>query len=124
MAKEDEMVEELKQIRELLTPKPQPPPPKPKNLADEFLQFIKKYKILGLATAFILGLALNTLFLSLANDIITPLIGLFIPDFTKLADFQIGPFTVGNFIAALINFIIIAFVIFIIVKYATKIGLE
>ena len=124
MATNDEILDELKKIREALEPKPAPLPYKPKNLADEFLQFIKKYKILGLATAFILGLALNTLFLSLANDIIVPIIGFFIPDFTTLKDFQLGPFTVGNFIAALINFIIIAFVIFLIVKYATKLGLE
>ena len=67
MVKEDEMLEELKKIREFLTPKPTPEPEKPKNLAQEFLLFIKKYKILGLASAFILGLAVNALILLLAQ---------------------------------------------------------
>jgi large conductance mechanosensitive channel len=124
MSKENELLEELKKIRELLTPKAEPAPEKPKNLAAEFLQFIKKYKILGLASAFILGLAVNALILSLAQDIITPLIGIFIPGFETIQDIKLGVFAVGNFIAAFINFLIIAFIIFIIIKYAGKIGLE
>ncbi|MFX0105884.1 MAG: MscL family protein [Candidatus Hodarchaeota archaeon] len=124
MSKESEMIEELKKIRELLTPKPESVPEKPKNLAAEFLQFIKKYKILGLASAFILGLAVNALILSLAQDLITPLIGLLIPGFTSIQELKLGVFGIGNFIAALLNFIIIALIIFLIVKYAAKIGIE
>jgi len=124
MSKDNEMLEELQKIRELLTPKPEPTPEKPKNLAAEFLQFIKKYKILGLASAFILGLAVNALILSLAEDIITPIIGIFVPGFDTIQDIKLGVFGIGNFIAAFINFIIIALIIFIIVKYAAKIGLE
>ncbi len=124
MTKEDEMLEELKKIRELLTPVPPVPPEKPKNLAKEFLAFIKKFKILGLASAFILGLAVNALILSLAQDIITPIIGIFIPGFDNIADIKLGVFGIGNFIAAIINFIIIAIIIFLIVKGATRIGLD
>lgn len=124
MSKENDMLDELKKIRELLTPKPEPEPKKPKNLAAEFLQFIKKYKVLGLASAFILGLAVNALIISLAQDIITPIIGIFIPGFESIQDIRIGVFGIGNFIAAFINFIIIALIIFLIVKYAVKIGLE
>ncbi|UCC20663.1 MAG: MscL family protein [Promethearchaeota archaeon] len=124
MSKETEMVEELKKIRELLTPKPEPKPEKPKNIAQEFLQFIKKYKILGLASAFILGLAVNALILSLAQDLITPIIGLLVPGFTDISEWKLGVFGVGNFIAAFLNFLIIALIIFIIVKYAAKIGIE
>ena len=124
MSKENELLEELKKIRELLTPEPEPEPEKPKNLAAEFLQFIKKYKILGLAAAFILGLAVNALILSLAEDIITPIIGIFVPGFEDISSIKLGVFGIGNFIAALLNFIIIAFIIFIIVKYAGKIGIE
>ncbi|MFW9940397.1 MAG: MscL family protein [Candidatus Thorarchaeota archaeon] len=124
MSKENEMLEELKKIRELLTPVPQPEPEKPKNLAAEFLLFIKTHKILGLASAFIIGLAINALILSLAEDIITPIIGIFIPDFETIQDWKIGVFGIGNFVANLINFIIIAFIIFLIVKYAAKLGIE
>lgn len=124
MSKESEMLEELTKIRELLTPAPEATPEKPKNLAAEFLDFIKKYKILGLASAFILGLAVNALILSLAEDLITPIIGLFVKDFDTIQDLRLGVFSIGNFIAALINFIIIAFIIFLIVKYAAKLGIE
>ncbi|MBY9011577.1 MAG: MscL family protein [Candidatus Lokiarchaeota archaeon] len=124
MTKEDEMLAELTKIRELLTPPTAPPKEKPKNLAREFLNFIKRYKILGLASAFIIGLAVNALILSLAKDIITPIIGLAIPGFDTIADIKVGVFGIGNFIAAFINFIIVAVIIFIIVKFATKIGLE
>ena len=124
MSKDNDILEELKKIRELLTPAPAPEPEKPKNLAAEFLDFIKKYKILGLASAFILGLAVNALILSLAEDIITPIIGLVVPGFDTLETWYIGPFGLGQFIAALINFIIIAFIIFLIVKYAAKVGIE
>jgi large conductance mechanosensitive channel len=124
MSKESEMLEELKKIRELLTPEPEPEPEKPKNLAAEFLNFIKKYKILGLASAFIIGLAVNALILSLAQDIITPIIGIFIPDFETIKDIKVGVFGIGNFIASIINFIIIAVIIFLIVKYASKVGIE
>ena len=124
MTKEDDMLGELKKIRELLTPVTPPPKEKPKNLAREFLDFIKQYKILGLASAFILGLAVNALILSLAQDIITPIIGIFIPGFDTIADIKLGVFGVGNFIAAFINFIIVALIIFLIVKFASRIGLE
>ncbi|MFX0011735.1 MAG: MscL family protein [Candidatus Hermodarchaeota archaeon] len=124
MTTEDEMLEELKNIRELLTPKPAPPKEKPKNLAMEFLEFIKQYKILGLAAAFIIGLAVNALILSLAQDIITPIIGFFIPGFESIADIRVGPFGIGNFIAAAINFVIVALVIFFIVKVASRFGIE
>ena len=124
LSKENEMLEELRKIREILTPKPEPEPKKPKNLAAEFLQFIKKNRVLGLASAFILGLAINALILSLAQDILTPIIGIFIPGFEEIKDIKLGVFGIGNFIAAVINFIIIALIIFIIVKYATKIGME
>ena len=124
MTLDSELLEELKKIRELLTPVPPPPKEKPKNLAREFLEFIKKFKILGLASAFILGLAINALILSLAQDMITPIIGIFIPGFDNIADIKIGVFGIGNFIAAIINFIIIAIIIFLIVKLASRVGLD
>ena len=124
MTKEDDMLEELKKIRELLTPVPPPPKEKPKNLAMEFLDFIKKYKVLGLASAIIIGLAVNSLIQSLAQDMITPIIGIFIPGFENISDIKLGVFGIGNFIAAIINFIIIAIIIFLIVKMASKIGLD
>ncbi len=49
MAKDDEMLEELKQIRQLLEPKPAPAaPPPPKGLWKEFIDFLSKYRVMVL----------------------------------------------------------------------------
>lgn len=88
------------------------------------MEFIKQYKILGLAAAFIIGLAVNALILSLAQDIITPIIGFFIRGFETIADIKAGPFGIGNFIVAAINFVIVAFIIFLIVKLTSRFGIE
>jgi len=142
MSKEDEMLEELKRIRELLEPKPAPPPPK--GLWNEFMDFLSKYKVMGLAVAFIMGVYLGALVQALVTGLVMPIIGLAIPGLGNLATFKIpvppteldsqgNPidpnyvgqlFGVGEFMAALITFIIVAFVIFIIVKISKRWGIE
>ncbi len=61
LAKDDEILEELRRIRTLLEPKPAPPaqPPK-KGLWNEFMDFFSKYKVMGLAVAFIMGVYLGS----------------------------------------------------------------
>lgn len=129
MAKDEEMLEELKKIRALLEPKPAPPaPPKKKGLWAEFIDFLSTYKVLGLAVAFILGLYLGGLVQALVKDFIMPLIGLVIPGVDNLATMSVAvgsqQFGVGDFLVALITFIIVAFVIFLIVKVAKKWGID
>jgi large conductance mechanosensitive channel len=128
MVKEDEMLKELKQIRELLTAKPAPPPPPPRGLWNEFKAFLESYKVLGLAVAFIMGVYLGLLVQSLVKDLLLPAIGLALPGLADLASYQyaVGEqlFGVGNFLVALITFIIVAFVIFIIVKVTKKWGIQ
>ena len=129
MAKDEEMLEELKKIRALLEPKPAPPaPPKKKGLWAEFIDFLSTYKVLGLAVAFILGLYLGGLVQALVKDFIMPLIGLVIPGMDNLATMSVAvgsqQFGVGDFLVALITFIIVALVIFLIVKVAKKWGVD
>ncbi len=128
MTKEDEMLEELKKIRMSLEPKPSPPAAAPKGLWAEFMDFLSKYKVMGLAVAFIIGLYLGALVQALVTDLIMPLIGLAIPGLANLADYKVAVasqfFTVGHFIAAVITLIIVAFVIFILVKVTKKWGIE
>jgi large conductance mechanosensitive channel len=93
------------------------------GLISEFKEFLKEYKILGLAIAFVIGVASTVLIQSFVNDIIMPLITPFIPGGAwKTATFSIGPVVIawGSFLAALINFLIIAFVVFIIAKKLFK----
>ena len=128
MPKDDEMLEELKKIRTLLEPKPAPTPPAPKGIWAEFMDFLSKYKVMGLAVAFIIGIYLGALVQALVSDLIMPVIGLIIPGLDNLATYEIPvgsqKFLAGHFIAALITFIIVAFVIFILVKITKKWGIE
>ncbi|MDH5450772.1 MAG: MscL family protein [Candidatus Bathyarchaeota archaeon] len=123
MSKEEKMLEELKRIRELLEPKPAPPRPAPKGLWAEFLDFISRYKVMGLAVAFIIGIYFGELVKALVNDLIMPVIQL-IPGMDKWDLISVGPFLIGHFIGALITFLIVAFVIFLLVKITKRWGIE
>ena len=89
----------------------------------EFKEFLDEYKVIGLAIAFIIGAALTNLVQALVNSIIMPLITPLIPGGEwRTATLKLGPIEIGwgNFLAAVLNFLIIAFVIFMIAKYALK----
>jgi large conductance mechanosensitive channel len=94
------------------------------GLIEEFKQFLDQYKVMGLAIAFIIGAAMTTLVQSLVNDIIMPVISpvLSTTGDWKASVFQIGPVILkwGSFLSAIINFVIIAFVIFMMVKMIFK----
>ena len=125
--KEDEMLKELKQIRELLAAKPAPPPPAPTGMWNEFKTFLENYKVMGLAVAFIMGVYLGLLVQSLAKDLLLPAIGLVLPvsDLASL-QYSVGEqiFGVGNFLVAMITFIIVALVIFVLVKMTKRWGIK
>ena len=122
MSKEDEMLEELKKIRALLE-KP-PAPAAPQGLWNEFKDFLSKYKIFGLAVAFIIGLYLGLLIQALVKDLLLPAIGLAIPGINNLATYVVSVFSVGDFLVALITFLIVALMVFIMVKVAKKWGMD
>ncbi len=123
-SRDEEILQVLKEIKALLEPKPPPPPPPPpKGLWKEFLDFISKYKVMGMAVAFILGLYLGALVQALVNDLIMPIITLLMPG-VEWEVFVIGPFRIGHFVGALITFLIVAFVVFLIVKITKKWGIE
>ncbi len=94
-----------------------------KSLSQEFMDFLNKYGVIGLAIAFVMGAAVTKLVSALVADLIMPIIGALIPggDWRK-ATLDIGniKFMVGDFVGALIDFIIIAIVIFLIVKAIVK----
>ena len=93
------------------------------EFVQEFKDFLSEYKIMALAIAFIMGIALTALVQSLVNDIIMPVITPFIPGGGwQIATFTIGPIVLrwGSFLGAIINFVIIALVIFMIAKMMFK----
>lgn len=90
---------------------------------DEFISFLNKHKVIGLAVAFIIGAAASKLVTALVQDIIMPVIGVLTPTGDwRSAVLEIGPvkFLIGDFAGALIDFVIIALVVFMIVKYVAK----
>ena len=89
------------------------------SMIQEFKEFLNEYKVIGLAVAFIMGAAVNDLVKSLVNNIIMPFVGILIPGGAwQTATFSIGRLIIGwgPFLGSLINFIIIAAVIFLIAK--------
>jgi len=89
----------------------------------EFKEFLKEYKVIGLVVALIIGLASVALINSVVNNLIMPIITPFIPGGAwQTAVFSLGPIVIGwgALLGAIINFVIIAFVVFLIAKYALK----
>lgn len=130
MAVENEILEELRKIREALTPKAAPPPPEPKGIIAEFKEFIGKAGVLGLAIGFIMGTVIGRVVTALVQDLIMPIPSAFIEggDWRKASvTLPIGngmKFGIGDFVGVVVDFLIIAIVIFVIAKFGRKAGLK
>lgn len=93
------------------------------GLIQEFKDFLYEYKVIGLAVAFIMGAAATTLVQSLVNDVVMPVIGAVLPQGDwKEATLALGPVLIkwGSFLSALINFLVIALIVFIVAKMVLK----
>ncbi|TAG20390.1 MAG: large conductance mechanosensitive channel protein MscL [Rhodobacterales bacterium] len=92
-------------------------------MLNEFKAFISKGNVLDLAVGIIIGAAFTAIVTSLVDDLIQPLIGMIIGgiDFSTWG-FSIGDakFAIGNFITAIIKFLIVAWVVFLIVKAVNR----
>lgn len=93
-------------------------------MVKEFKEFISRGNMMDLAVGFIIGATFTAIVNSLVKDLINPLIGLFIGkiDLSNLK-FTIGEatFKYGSFLNAVINFLIIALVVFFLIKLVNKI---
>lgn len=90
----------------------------------EFVNFLREYKIFSLAVAFVMGTASTALVNSLVKDVVMPIIGPFLSTgFWREAvlDFGSAHVAIGSFLAELLNFLILAFIIFVIAKKIVKI---
>ncbi len=92
-------------------------------MINEFKAFIMRGNVLDLAVAVVLGAAFTAIVTALVDNLITPLIGLIMGgvDFSTIG-FSIGEarFGIGNMINAVINFLIVAFVVFMLVKAVNR----
>ena len=89
------------------------------SLASEFMDFLKEFKVIGLAVAITIGLAATQFVKALVDYIIMPIITPFIPGGAwQQATFTFWKITLswGAFLGALINFVVIALAVFLIVK--------
>ncbi|RPI39714.1 MAG: MscL family protein [Methanoregulaceae archaeon] len=94
-----------------------------KGFIEEFSEFLKNYQVIGLAVAVIIGAAAGKMVTAMVNDIIMPIIAVLVPGGDwKTSVLEIGPmkFLVGDFVGAVIDFAIVALVIYIIVKFIMK----
>ena len=104
----------------------------------EFRDFIAKGNVMDMAVGIIIGAAFTAIVTSLVGDVINPIIGLFTGGvdfsgwFYKLAEGDcasvaackeagVPVFAIGNFVMAVINFLIVAFVVFMLVKMVNRI---
>lgn len=89
------------------------------KIISEFQEFLKEYKVVSVAVAFVMGQAVNDLVKSFVNNIFMPLLSPLLPDGGwQEAIWTWGKINLawGNFLATTIHFVILAFIIFIVVK--------
>ena len=93
-----------------------------KNFMKEFKEFISRGNVMDMAVGIIIGGAFTAVVTSLVEDIITPIIGMIGGfDFSSfVVTVNNSNIAVGNFINAVINFLLIAFVLFSIIKAMNK----
>ena len=103
-------------------------PPK-QSFIQEFMGFMKAFGIIGLAIAFVIGAAASKLVSALVTDIINPIVGLALPsgDLKTLqanvinsATGVVSEFKYGDLIANIIDFVIIALIVFILYKVLSR----
>ena len=104
-------------------------PPAKQSFIQEFMGFLKTFGIIGLAIAFIIGAAASKLVTALVNDIITPIVGLALPsgdlkalqtNVVNSVTGAVSEFKYGDFIANIIDFVIIALIVFIMYKILSR----
>lgn len=96
-----------------------------KKFMDEFKAFISRGNVMDMAVGIIIGGAFTSIVSSLVEDIINPILGMFGGmNFDKLSINLLGEATLnyGKFITAIINFLIMALIVFIIMKTMNNIG--
>ncbi len=89
------------------------------KMIQEFKEFALKGNVVDMAVGVIIGGAFGSIVSSVVEDILTPIIGAIFgqPDFSGIT---LGPVNIGNFINAVINFLIIALCLFAVVKAMNK----
>lgn len=85
----------------------------------DFMAFLKEYSIIGLAIAVIIGSKAGELVKAVVDGLLMPIVALVLPsgDWQK---WMVGPFAVGSVLAALLNFFIVALLVYWFAKKVLK----
>jgi large conductance mechanosensitive channel len=104
-------------------------PQKKQSLMDEFIGFLKTFGVIGLAIAFVIGAAASKLVTAFVNDIINPVVGLALPsgdlktlhyNVTNSATGATSTFAYGDLVSNILDFAIIAFIVFLAYKMLSR----
>ncbi len=90
----------------------------------DFIEFIRKYNVLGLGLGVVIGTAAKDLVTAVVSDVFMPIIGLFLPGGTwreSVISVGAADIAVGHLIGAALDFILIAWVIYALMKYILRI---
>ncbi|TBR10832.1 MAG: MscL family protein [Candidatus Nitrosotenuis sp.] len=95
-----------------------------KGFIQEFMHFLQTFGVIGLAIAFVIGSAASKLVTALVTDIVNPLVGMALQDVGDLKKLSFtvfkSTFAYGDLIANVIDFLIIAVIVFILYKQLSK----
>lgn len=98
--------------------------PEKKGFIQEFMHFLQTFGVIGLAIAFVIGSAASKLVSALVADIVNPLVGLALQDVGDLKKLSFtvfkSTFAYGDLIANVIDFLIIAVIVFVLYKQLSK----
>ena len=103
-----------------------------KGFTQDFVLFLKTFGIIGLAIAFVIGQAASALVTAFVNDIVDPIIGFFLPtgnlsalsvQVSNLYGNATSVFSYGDLISKIIDFLVIALIVFIAYKQLSKRGI-
>lgn len=87
-----------------------------KSAARGFVEFIRERGVMGLAIGFVLGSSVQKVVTAFVTDMVNPFIGVFLGRTDGLKNFAVGQFLVGDFVSAMIDFLILAAVIYFVFK--------
>lgn len=104
-------------------------PPRKQSLLEEFIGFLRTFGVIGLAIAFVIGAASSKLVTAFVNDIVNPIVGLALPsgnlktltyNATNPGTGVTSTFAYGDLISNIIDFLIIAFIVFLAYKALSR----
>ena len=91
-----------------------------KKLLQEFKTFVSRGNVLDMAVGVVIASSFTAIVNAAVSGLVTPIIGLFIPDTASFAEWAPGGFGIGAFINAIITFFITAVVVFTVMKVVNK----